>query len=96
MEHGKVDGNQGDVVKALRKAGCVVEITSDLGSGFPDLVVGFRDGLDYFIAVMEVKMPNGKLTDKEKEFSVRWAPWKDKLYFVVHSPEQALKAIGKL
>jgi hypothetical protein len=95
MEHGKVDGNQTEIVKALRKAGCLVESIADVGNGVPDLIVGFMDGLTPCLVIMEVKMPNGKLTDKEKAFAVRWAGLKDKLYFVVHSPEQALKVIGK-
>ena len=38
----KVDANQPATVKALRDAGMTVAVTSSLGKGFPDLVVGFR------------------------------------------------------
>ena len=94
-EHGRTDGNQTAIVAALRKAGCLVESIADVGNGVPDLLVGFMDGLVPCLVVMEVKMPNGRLTDKEKAFATRWAGLKDKLYFVVRSPEEALKKIGK-
>lgn len=38
----KVDSNQGELVKALRRMGASVEITSASHDGFTDLVVGFQ------------------------------------------------------
>ena len=35
----RVDGNHADVVKALRKAGCLAYSTAPLGHGFPDVCV---------------------------------------------------------
>ncbi len=39
----KIDANQPEIVKALRKIGCSVAITSGAGDGFPDIVVGRTD-----------------------------------------------------
>jgi hypothetical protein len=39
----KTDGNQAEIVEALRKAGRTVAITSRLGDGFPDIVSDSSD-----------------------------------------------------
>ena len=39
----KVDANQKLIVQQLRRIGASVYITSMVGKGFPDLVVGFRN-----------------------------------------------------
>jgi hypothetical protein len=93
MEHGRTDGNQTDIKNALRKAGCSVLVMSDLGKGAPDLLIGFQDGLDRFNVLVEIKMPNGRLTDDEKKFIENWKGYP---VIIVRSAEQALKAIGKL
>jgi hypothetical protein len=36
----RIDANQPEIVKAFRQLGCEVAITSNLGHGFPDLIVG--------------------------------------------------------
>lgn len=57
MRHGKPDGNQAEIVKALRGLGCSVDITSGVGKGFPDLAVG-RNGVTL---LLEVKDTGNKL-----------------------------------
>lgn len=64
----KIDTNQKQFVVALRKIGASVAITSNMGSGFPDLIVGYRDK-NYMI---EVKTAKGKLTEEQKVFASRW------------------------
>ena len=56
----KVDDNQSEIVKALRKAGAVVLITSQLKNAF-DLLVGYRGNL----FIVEIKDGN-KIPSKRK------------------------------
>lgn len=84
----KVDGIQPATVKALRKVGASVACTHEIGHGFPDLLVCYKNEL----TLMELKMPNGKLTPDEVRFH---QTWRGKIY-MVHSVEEALKAIGAI
>lgn len=84
----KVDANQPDIVEALRLLGCTVAITSDLGDGFPDLVV--RKGL--VVRLVEVKdgakPPSArKLTKHEQQFQQEWEP----VYEIVESVDDAVR-----
>jgi hypothetical protein len=91
------DANEQDIVEALLKAGCSVDRTKEL----VDLVVGYydEDGMPTTI-LMEVKLPRGprggdshsRLNTKQMEFHGRF---KGKVV-VVRSPEDALRATGKL
>lgn len=63
MKHGRIDANQSEIVAALRACGCTVAITSDVGGGFPDLVVGYQ-GRNF---LLEIKTPGGKLTPDQVE-----------------------------
>jgi Holliday junction resolvase len=85
---GKVDLNQREIVEALRKAGAKVAITSNLGNGYGDLVVGFRGVMMW----MEIKSKGGRLTQDEKVFYSDWAEYT----VVVYSVEDALKAVGAM
>ena len=74
MKHGRIDANQPEIVKALRQLpGVSVAITSDLGKGFPDLVVGYR-GANYMYELKDPdKPPSGrKLTKSEQTFHDNW------------------------
>ena len=86
MRAGKPDGNQAEIVKALRAVGCSVVITTACGSGFPDLVVGHK-GLTY---LMEVKTPTGELLPNQVAFASAWKGH----YTVVRSVQEALSAVG--
>jgi len=70
----RIDTNQTKIVYALRKSGCSVYVTSMVGHGFPDIVVGF-DGINY---LFEIKNPDNppskrKLTEDEEKFFHTWA-----------------------
>ena len=83
----RTDANQQEIVKALRDWGATVAVTSAIGGGFPDLVVGVN-GLNI---LMEIKRPHppsaGALTNDEE----RWhAEWKGQVA-VVRSPEAAIR-----
>lgn len=87
----RVDANQQAVVEGLRKAGASVAITSALGDGFPDLVVGYHGRT----VLMELKDGRAKthsryLTGAEVAFHFHWrgAPC-----VVVESLEQAMECL---
>ncbi len=65
---GRPDENQGTIVGCLRRAGYSVHITSGVGGGFPDLVVGGH-GVNL---LMEVKTAKGKERSKQTDFRVGW------------------------
>ena len=87
-KRGKTDTNQIEIVQALRSAGAHVAITSNLGGGFPDLVVMYTDR----VLLMEVKSKCGRLTEEEQVFYNEWSAG----MVVVYSVEEALDAIGRL
>lgn len=87
----KVDGNQRDIVKALRRAGVRVRITSSLGSGFADLVC-YRPATG-LLRLLELKdgdkSPSArKLTESEETFALEFPVW------IVRSVREALAAMG--
>ena len=73
MKAKRVDTNQKEIVEAFRSLGCSVFITSMVGKGFPDIVVGFR-GKNY---LFEIKDGNKfksqqRLTEPELLFFRDW------------------------
>lgn len=88
---GHTDRNQDKIVGALRKVGASVAITSGLGRGFPDLVVGYRTR-NILIEVKDGTAPPSKrrLTPDQQEWHDAWRGQ----VCVVESPEEALRAIG--
>lgn len=69
----KVDDNQKELVKQLRQIGCSVAITSMVGRGFPDIVVGYR-GVNYLFEIKDENKPPSKrkLTPDELEWHNVW------------------------
>jgi hypothetical protein len=67
------DGNQPEIVKALRQAGATVATCHAVGGGFPDLVIGFR-GRNYLIEVKDPDQPKHRheLTTAQVEFHGGW------------------------
>ena len=86
----KVDANQPQIVAELRQLWFLVHITSDLGRGFPDLVVGDRRTNRVFL--FEVKNPEEawKLTEREGEFHELWGA----MVHVIETTEDALEIMG--
>ena len=82
----KVDANQQQIVKALRKVGASVQSLAAIGDGCPDLAVGYR-GKNL---LLEVKQPKGKLTEDQEKFH---REWKGDLC-VVRSVDEALLLLG--
>ena len=104
----RTDGNQREIVNALRQAGFSVCILSGAGRGgvpgAPDLVAGgpLRDG-DYQQDtswsngmrqnwMMEVKAPGGKLTPAQ----VKWHAEGRGQVAIVRSVDDALRVVGVL
>ena len=87
----KVDGNQADIVEALRSAGATVQHLHQLGQGCPDLLIGFRDR-NY---LLEIK--DGRLSPSRRRLTAQeadWArAWRGQVT-VVESVQEALGAIG--
>lgn len=73
MRAKKIDGNQNKIVKQLRQLGFSVAVTSQLGKGFPDIVVG-KDGRNLLVELKDPNQPASarKLTPDEMEFHNNW------------------------
>lgn len=96
MRARKKDGNQTEIVEWFRLQGCSVAITSRLGDGFPDIVVGYQ-GFNVLVEIKDGSLPPSKrkLTDDEVEFMEEWLGW----YVVVESiadAERVMKAFRAL
>lgn len=78
---------------ALRSVGASVSVTSAVGKGFPDIVVGYR-GKNYLMEIKDGAKPPSKrkLTKPEQEFMDRWRGD----YRVVESTDDALETIGAI
>lgn len=88
MGYKKIDANQNQVVKQLRQLGFSVRITSMVGKGFPDLVVGLNGKTVLVELKDENKPPSArKLTPDEIEF---FDNWKGKA-IVAHNIEEIVK-----
>lgn len=83
----KVDGNQQQIVVALRAVGARVKSLASVGEGCPDLLVAFRGKL----YLLEVKRNSkAKLTAEQEKFFAEWTGYVAR----VNSVTEALTAIG--
>lgn len=89
----KVDVNQSEIVASLRFAAATVTLLHAVGSGCPDLLVGYR-GRNYLLEVKnpDVRGRKHEFTPHEQEWM---ATWKGE-YAVVYSAEDALRLIGAI
>jgi hypothetical protein len=86
----KSDGNQAAIVATLRAAGASVTVTSTVGGGFVDLVVGFK-GNTY---LLECKNPDGRGRNSLTPVEIEWFKhWRGGPAAVVNSPEEATRVI---
>ncbi len=72
-KYGRVDANQRNIVNGLRNIGATVHVTSSLGNGFVDIVVGYR-GFNFLFEIKDKEKPLSKkrLTENEKRFFETW------------------------
>ncbi len=89
----RIDANQPEIVQALRDIGASVVVTSMLGGGFGDIVVGFRDQ-NFIIEIKDGSKPPSKrrLTPDEQDFHDGWNGQID----VAKNIDEALRIIGAL
>lgn len=85
----RVDTTQAVIVAALRTAGASVAVTSFVGQGFPDLLVGWGERVLFLV---EAKSPGGKLTADETAWH---AQWRGPRVEVVRGPEEAVLVLRK-
>ena len=89
----RVDSNQSEVTKALRKIGCSVQLLHSVGKGCPDILVGYK-GNNYLLEIKDGEKPESarKLTAEQ----VIWHfDWKGQVA-VVTSAEEAIETIKRL
>lgn len=84
----KTDNNHKKIIDDLRKIGASVVSTHNVGSGFCDIVVGYR-GRNYLFEIKSHK--NAKLTQDELKFSQIW----NGQYHVIYSFDDAFRVINK-
>ena len=77
MRAKRTDANQEHIVKELRKMGYSVFITSMVGNGFGDIVVGAKRGHQKLNFIFEIKdgakhLSQQKLTNLENLFHLTW------------------------
>ena len=84
----RIDDNQTEIVAALRRVGCTVRITAQLGDGFPDLLVRPRGPMASLIQ-METKRRKGKLTPAQVKYFSEFPET-----IKVETVEEALRAVG--
>ena len=84
----RADGNQPEIVKALRAAGCSVVCTHTIGQGVPDLICDYK-GVTCLIEVKDPSKPKSdrELTPAQKEFHDAWTG----PIYVVETAEQAIE-----
>ena len=89
----RVDANQPEIVKGLRKAGASVLILSNLKNCF-DILVGFR-GINYIMEIKDGTKPPSKrkLTEGEQKFADEWQGGE---YHIVLDLQEALEIIGAI
>lgn len=86
----KIDSNQPEIVKALRRHGAKVMVTSHFGDGFPDIVV-LTQGEFHLIEIKS--SPKAKLTKAEVKVHNLFS---EGLIYPVCSVEEALHRTGLL
>jgi len=85
----KIDSNQTEIVNTFRQLGASVAITSAVGKGFPDLVVGYAGRT----MLVEVKS-RVKATHTPDQLAFQ-STWKGN-YFTVRSREDAIALINQI
>lgn len=87
----KIDRTQPEIVAALRSVGATVQSLAAVGSGVPDLLVGFR-GQTLLIECKDGKLPpSGQaLTHDQWEWH---SAWRGAPVWVIRSADDAVEAL---
>ncbi len=86
----KIDGNQTEIVEALRKVGASVQSLAAVGRGVPDLLVGYK-GKTFLIEVKDGRKPGWRITQQQAEWH---GAWRGGPLFIVENVEKALQILG--
>ena len=88
----KIDRTQPEIVAALRSVGASVQSLAAVGSGVPDLLIGWR-GDTWLIECKDGSLPpSGQALTPDQ---VAWhAAWRGRPVWVVRSADEALAAMG--
>jgi len=86
----KVDVNQDEIVRALRKLGASVFPLHDVGRGCPDLLCGLH-GATFLVEVKRDK--RATFTKAQVEFMLKW---KGGDIFRIENVDQAIEAVDKV
>lgn len=84
----RADGNQGEIVSALRATGCSVLCLSQVGNGCPDLLIG-RSGV---MLLLEIKLPSSEPTGEQLVWHAEHDGFK---IAVAHSVDEAIEAVNR-
>lgn len=89
----RIDRNQNEIVQFFRNSGFSVAITSGLGAGFPDVVLGFQ-GCNFLVEIKDGNKPPSaqKLTDAESKF---FDQWKGQVC-IINSIEAAINLVNEI
>ncbi len=87
----RIDANHNKIVALLRKCGASVQSLAGIGSGCPDLLIGWQ-GKNILAEVKDgSKCPSAqKLTPHENEWHLKWGGQ----VVVINSEHDALRIIG--
>lgn len=87
----KVDDNQAEIVAAFRSLGAIVQLLHAVGSGCPDLLVGYC-GRNILVEVKDGAKPPSKR--KLTPAQVKWhASWRGESPHVVSSVDEAIEVL---
>jgi hypothetical protein len=90
----RVDDNQPSIVKALRKMGATVELLHQVGSGCPDLLVGFRQ------RTILIELKDGDKAPSDRRLTpdqLKWhSEWRGGPLAVVCDVDGAIRALKSL
>ena len=86
----RVDGNQRQIVAALRAIGCTVQTLHTVGKGCPDILVGCR-GTNLLMEIKDGQKPTSarRLTEDEAKWHKEWLGQ----VIVVATIEEAIAAV---
>ena len=87
----KVDANQAAVVAALEKVGCTVQSLAAVGTGVPDLLVGYH-GKNFLLEIKDgTKPPSARYLTEDQ---IRWHNhWRGRVR-IANSVAEALNLVG--
>ena len=91
-KHGRKDGNQDEIVGALRQVGAFVQSLASIGNGCPDLLVAYH-GRTFLV---EVKADKGKLTPAEAAWIAECERIGGVSVYLVRGAEDALRTVGAI